>query len=68
MNILWFLNISYFFSDFLVKDIIDSKIEGDQILYLVHWDGYSHEDDTWEPAQNISSALIAHYNSKQNKK
>ncbi|XP_006006743.1 M-phase phosphoprotein 8 isoform X2 [Latimeria chalumnae] len=36
-----------------VEQIIDMKMEKDEILYRVRWKGYSAEDDTWEPEAHL---------------
>ncbi|CAG2237308.1 unnamed protein product [Mytilus edulis] len=48
---------------FLVDNIVDSKVDkkSKQKMYLVKWQGYSSNDNTWEPADNIPSILIEHY-------
>ena len=38
--------------DFIVK----ARKWGKGIRFLVHWKGYPHEDDTWEPRANLSHA------------
>ena len=36
-----------------MKKIIGKKIEKKKIFYLVNWEGYNEEDNTWEPAENL---------------
>ncbi|XP_051881614.1 M-phase phosphoprotein 8 [Pristis pectinata] len=36
-----------------VERIVDMKISEGQVLYRVHWKGYSSEDDTWEPEAHL---------------
>ncbi|XP_069747434.1 M-phase phosphoprotein 8 isoform X2 [Narcine bancroftii] len=36
-----------------VEKIVDMKISEGQVLYRVHWKGYSSEDDTWEPEAHL---------------
>lgn len=33
--------------EFVVEKILNKKTLGDQILYLVKWEGYSDEENTW---------------------
>lgn len=43
----------------------------DELLYLVHWDGYDSEDDTWEPMHKLiddgCEELIADFHEKVNR-
>ncbi|XP_053312424.1 M-phase phosphoprotein 8 [Spea bombifrons] len=38
---------------FEVESIIDSKIEGGEVLYRVRWKGYDADGDTWEPEAHL---------------
>ena len=40
-----------------VQDIIAERWHYGQIQHLVHWQGYSEADDTWEPLVHLSDAL-----------
>jgi hypothetical protein len=37
-----------------VSSILASRRRGRGTQYLVHWKGYPHEDDTWEPSRQIN--------------
>ncbi len=36
-----------------VDKILEKKILNNEILYLVKWKGYSYEESTWEPKENL---------------
>jgi hypothetical protein len=36
-----------------VQEILDLKFHRKKIKYLVHWEGYTHDHDTWEPIENL---------------
>ncbi|XP_075054973.1 M-phase phosphoprotein 8 [Mixophyes fleayi] len=38
---------------FEVESILDSKIEGGEVLYRVRWKGYDSDGDTWEPEAHL---------------
>ncbi|OCT96117.1 M-phase phosphoprotein 8 [Xenopus laevis] len=38
---------------FEVESILDSKIEGSEVLYRVRWKGYDSDGDTWEPEAHL---------------
>jgi len=40
---------------FTVEKIIDKKKEGKKLFYLVKWEGYPEEQNTWEPVANLSN-------------
>ncbi|XP_077137287.1 uncharacterized protein LOC143800046 [Ranitomeya variabilis] len=34
---------------FVVEEIIDSRIRRNRLQYLIRWQGYPPEEDSWEP-------------------
>jgi hypothetical protein len=47
--------------EFEAENILNSRIREGNLEYLVHWKGYSHEEDTWEPEDNVqNSADLIH--------
>lgn len=49
--------------EYIVEKVVDKRILDDgQIVYLIKWEGYDDNENTWEPKENITSkALIAQY-------
>ena len=43
-------------SEYEVAAILDSKIIHNKLYYLVDWLGYTPNDRTWEPAENLANA------------
>ena len=41
-----------------VQEILDHRGPASDREYLVRWKGYSHNDDSWEPAANFDSPLL----------
>ena len=41
--------------EYELEDVLDSKVEGRVVKYLVRWKGYSPDDITWEPWKNMIS-------------
>ena len=42
--------------EYQVEAILDSKIMRNKLYYLVDWLGYTPNDRTWEPAENVTNA------------
>ena len=42
--------------EFEVEQILDSRIYRRGLQYLVRWEGFGEEDDSWEPAANVKNA------------
>ena len=40
---------------YIVKDILATKLKNGERLFLVHWEGYSHDQNTWEPLENLEN-------------
>jgi hypothetical protein len=52
--------------EYEVESILRARRWGRGIRFLVHWKGYPHEDDTWEPRTNLlhaKEALTTFYSS-----
>jgi hypothetical protein len=39
-----------------VEEILDSRMKRGKMEYLVHWKGYPHEENTWEPELNVKNS------------
>ncbi|XP_073435227.1 uncharacterized protein [Dendrobates tinctorius] len=44
--------------EFVVERILDSRLRRDGVQYLVQWQGYSSEDNSWEPASNLHAPRL----------
>ncbi len=42
---------------FIVEKILDKRVKGSKVEYLVKWEGYSEADNTWEPTRNLCNVL-----------
>src|SRR6266699_1518288 len=42
--------------EYIVEDIIDSRMFRRQLQYLVKWEGYGLEYNTWEDSGNVANA------------
>ena len=40
--------------EYKVEQILDTREKDKKIEYLVHWKGYRHSKDTWEPIKNLT--------------
>ena len=39
--------------EFIVEEILDSRVINQKLHYLVKWEGYGIEHNSWEPADNV---------------
>lgn len=52
--------------EWVVKEVLDSRIRRNKLEYLVDWDGWSPSDRTWEPASYLenSQKLVTEFHAK----
>ena len=53
---------------YIVDEILESKMEGEEELYLIKWEDYSADDATWEPSINIPAFMVNYFKKTGNGK
>ena len=43
---------------YTIDKIINSRCFSSRVKYLIRWEGYSKDNDTWEPMENLSTDSI----------
>ncbi|KAJ2235353.1 hypothetical protein H4R99_004667 [Coemansia sp. RSA 1722] len=54
---------------YVVKEVLEHKKANGKTLYLIRWEGYTSDEDTWEGEENIlDEEILKKYWAKQNTK
>jgi len=46
---------------YFVESILDKRVQSGRIEYLIKWEGYDEQYNSWEPKKNVSSVLIKEF-------
>lgn len=46
---------------YTIERRLDGKSVRGKLKYLVKWSGYGHEDNTWEPVEELHQDLVAEH-------
>jgi len=45
--------------EYIVEEILDSHLRCNKLEFLVKWEGYTNENNSWEPEDNCKNACNA---------
>jgi chromobox protein 5 len=54
-------------NEYYVEKVLDKRVIDGELRYLIKWDGWSEENNTWEPLENLGNIknLIDEYEKEQ---
>uniref|UniRef100_A0A8C9XGC2 Chromobox 1 n=1 Tax=Sander lucioperca TaxID=283035 RepID=A0A8C9XGC2_SANLU len=54
--------------EYVVEKVLDCRVVKGRVEFLLKWKGFSDEDNTWEPQDNLDLDLITEYMQKHKEK